>query len=103
MTTNMILVGGPCINAAAAKAMGSDEPLCGDAAGIAPGTAVIKLFEHGSTVSMLVAGYDKEDTRRAAKVVAEYKDWADKLVGKEVVVKGTSMSDIDVSVPVATP
>lgn len=103
MTTNMILVGGPCINSAAASAMGSDEPLCGEASGIAAGTAVIKLLEHGDTVSLLVAGYDKDDTRRAAKVLAEYRDWADKLVGKEVVVTGTSMADIDVSAPSATP
>jgi len=103
LTTNMLLVGGPCINSAAAKVMGSDEPLCGDASGIAPGTAIIKLFEHGDTVSVIVAGYDAQDTRRATKVLAEYKDWADKLVGKEVVVTGTSMADIDVSAPVATP
>lgn len=103
MSTNMLLVGGPCINSAAAKVMGSDEPLCGDASGIAPGTAIIKLFEHGDTVSVIVAGYDAQDTRRATKVLAEYKDWADKLVGKEVVVTGTSMADIDVSAPVATP
>lgn len=103
LTTNMVLVGGPCINSAAAKALGSDEPLCGEASGIAAGTAVIKLLEHGDTVSLLVAGYDKDDTRRAAKVLAEYRDWADKLVGKEVVVTGTSMADIDVSAPAATP
>ena len=58
-----------------------------------------KLFQNGEHVAMLVAGWSKEDTRRATRVVSEYQNWADKLVGMEVVVTGTSLSDIDVSAP----
>jgi hypothetical protein len=99
MSMNMIVVGGPCINTAAAKLMGSDSALCGEASGLSAGQAVIKLFENNGYVAMLVAGYDKADTRRACKVVAEYEDWADKFVGDELVVSGTSMADIDVATP----
>ncbi len=96
---NMILVGGPCINPAAATIMGSSTPMCGEESGIEPGTAIIKLFENDGNVAMLVAGYNADDTRRAAKVVAEYENYAAQLTGMEVVVTGTSMSDIEVSAP----
>ena len=98
---NMIVVGGPCINAVAAKLMGSDEPLCGEAAGISQGTAVIKLFESGDKVALVVAGYSAEDTRRASNVLASYKSYKAQLTGMEVEVTGTSMSDIKVSAPAA--
>ncbi|MBI2147181.1 S-layer protein [Candidatus Woesearchaeota archaeon] len=98
-TQNLIAVGGPCINSVAATLMGSSAPLCGEASGLKAGQAVIKLFENGDNVAMLVAGWSAADTRRATKVVAEYKDYADKLVGSEVVVSGTSGSDITVSAP----
>jgi hypothetical protein len=96
---NLILVGGPCINVAAATLMGSSSPLCGAASGLSEGEAVVKLFENGDNVAMLVAGWSAADTRRATKVVAEYQDYADKLVGSEVVVTGTSLSDINVRAP----
>ena len=96
---NMIVVGGPCINSAAAALMGSSEPLCGEASGLQEGQGMLKLFENGDNVAMLVAGWSKADTRRATRVASGYEDWADKLVGSEVIVTGTSMSDIDVSAP----
>ena len=97
---NMILVGGPCVNAAAAKLMGSNEPLCGDKSGIKPGEAIVKLFENDGYTSMLVAGYEAADTRRATKVISQYGMYANDLVGDEVVVKGTSLTDIKVMQPV---
>ena len=96
---NLIVVGGPCINSVAATLMGSSTPLCGEASGLKPGEAVIKLFENGDNVAMLVAGWSAADTRRATKVVAEYGDYAEDLTGSEVVVTGTSGSDITVSAP----
>jgi len=96
---NMILVGGPCVNAAAAKIMGSSEPLCGDKSGIKPGEAIVKLFENDGYTSMLVAGYDAADTRRATKVVSQYGMYASDLHGSSVVVKGTSLTDIKVMQP----
>ncbi|MDO8642135.1 MAG: S-layer protein [Candidatus Woesearchaeota archaeon] len=98
---NIVAVGGPCINSVAAKWMGSDTPLCGAESGLEEGSAVIKLYEHaGGKMGLLVAGWSAADTRRATKVLAEYSSYADKLVGKEVVVQpGTASGEIMVSAP----
>ena len=64
-------------------------------AGFAPGKAIVKLFENKGKVAVLVAGYDALDTRRAARVLANHQDYV--LKGKEVVVTGTSLTDIRVS------
>jgi len=68
LASNAIVVGGPCINAAAATLMGNPE-VCGE--GFVPGEAMIKLFENEGKVAMLVAGYEAEDTRTACKLVAD--------------------------------
>ena len=65
--SNAIVVGGPCINAAAADLMDNPE-VCGE--GFVLGEAMIKLFENEGKVAMLVAGYEAEDTRTACKLVA---------------------------------
>ncbi len=93
---NAIVVGGPCANSAAATLMGSPSDC---AAGFEEGKAMIKLFENGDNVAVLVAGYSAMDTRRAARVLANYETYKAKLVGKEVVVAGTSFTDITVSAP----
>ena len=89
---NAIVVGGPCANSAAAALMGNPENC---AAGFEPGKAMIKLFESGNKVSLLVAGYSGDDTRRAARVLANHGMYD--LSGDEIVVSGTSMTDIRVS------
>ncbi|MBR9676753.1 hypothetical protein GOV04_01310 [Candidatus Woesearchaeota archaeon] len=95
---NLIVVGGPCINTAAQRLMGSSSPLCGEASGLSANTATVKLFEQSNgNVAMLVAGWTASDTRRATRVVADYDKYS--LSGDEVVVTGTSLSDISVSAP----
>ncbi|MFO8016123.1 MAG: S-layer protein [Candidatus Woesearchaeota archaeon] len=96
-TQNLIAVGGPAINKASAVLMGLDFPASGDESGIESGTAMIKLYENGDNVAMVVAGYDAEDTRRATTVMANHEDYD--LSGDEVVVTGTSLSDITVNAP----
>ena len=92
---NSILVGGPCANAAAAEVMGNPAD-CTE--GLEPGKGIIKLFEHGNgNVAVLVAGYNDAGLRRAAHVLANYKDYASILKGKEVEVTGTSLTDIQVN------
>ncbi|MBS3101094.1 hypothetical protein J4204_03095, partial [Candidatus Woesearchaeota archaeon] len=82
---NSILVGGPCANAATATVMGNPAEC---AAGFTPGEGRIELFEHtNGNVAMLVAGYAALDTRNAAQVVANYKDYKANLKGTKVVVK----------------
>ncbi len=100
---NAIVVGGPCANAAAAEVMGMPTP-CGKDFSV--GKAMIKLYEQANgNVAMLVAGYDAADTRRAARVVANYAQWQDsgKLKGTEVEVSGTSFTDISVAAPAPKP
>ena len=84
---NTILVGGPCANTAAATVLGNPVD-CAD--GFEPGVGRIELYEHtNGNVAMLVAGYAAVDTRNAAAVVANYKDYAGKLKGTKVkVTKG---------------
>jgi len=94
---NTIAVGGPCANAAASELMGAPEP-CGKDFSV--GNAMVRLYEHANgNVGMLVAGYAAADTRRAARVVANYEEWqtAGKLQGLKVEVTGTSFSDISVA------
>ena len=96
---NLILVGGACANAATAAVQGvtyQAEPEC--YAGLAPGEAIIKLYEQSTgKVAMVVAGRNATDTRRATRVVSNYDAY--NLSGKEVKVTGTSVTDIRVSVP----
>ncbi|MCX6706896.1 MAG: hypothetical protein NT001_02025, partial [Candidatus Woesearchaeota archaeon] len=95
-TQNLILIGGPCANEAAKVIMGATDDCT---AGFESGKAMIKLYENGGNVAMVVAGFSAADTRRATTVIAKYADYASKLTGTEVVVSGTSLSDITVSAP----
>ncbi|MBI4438352.1 S-layer protein [Candidatus Woesearchaeota archaeon] len=93
---NAIVVGGPCANTAAAELMGNPADCV---AGFEEGKAMVKLFENGDNVAVLVAGYSAMDTRRASRVLANYDMYKSKLVGKEVSVAGTSLTEITVSAP----
>ncbi len=100
---NTIIVGGPCANAAAAEVMGMPTP-CGKDFSV--GKAMVKLYEQANgNVAMLVAGYDAADTRRAARVVANYAQWQEsgKLKGTVVEVSGTRFTDISVAAPAPKP
>jgi hypothetical protein len=90
---NMIVVGGPCANAVARELMGATAATCTE--GFTEGKAMIKLYEQGTKVAMLVAGYSALDTRRASRVLANYDMYA--LSGMEVEVSGTTLTDISVS------
>ena len=89
---NAVVVGGPCANDIAADLLGNPADC---SAGFVDGEAVLKLWEHSNgNVALLVAGFSALDTRRAARVLANYKDYSGALKGKEVKVKGTTLSDI---------
>ncbi len=95
---NLIVVGGPCVNPIAAKLMGSDAPLCGEASGLEEGKAVIRMYETGAgKVAIMVAGWSALDTRRGTRVLSDHAEYA--LSGSEVEVTGTSLTQIDVSMP----
>ncbi len=79
ITQNVILVGGPCANSAAAVVMGNPADC---AAGFEAGKALIQLFENDGNVAMLVAGYSAADTRAATGVIANYGDYV--LTGEKM-------------------
>ena len=96
---NSIVLGGPCANTAAAILLDNPEP-CGK--DFSPNTAIIKLIEHDNgNVALLVAGYDAIDTRRAARVVAEYGKHQEskEFVGMELEITGTSFTNINIAAP----
>jgi hypothetical protein len=68
---NWVVVGGSCINTAAAQLLGSSTPLCGAdftaATGVGAGQFLIQTFERtDGTFATLVAGYNAGDTTNAA-------------------------------------
>jgi hypothetical protein len=96
---NVISVGGPCINEVTAEVMGLTYPACGADSGMSENEGLIKLYESGDKVAIVVAGWAAEDTTRATRVLADYKTYqeAGKLVGTEIKVTGTSATDFTVS------
>tara|TARA_Y100000310_G_scaffold345815_1_gene470408 strand:- start:22663 stop:24909 length:2247 start_codon:yes stop_codon:yes gene_type:complete len=90
-THNLILVGGPCANPLAESL---DFGVSCSGWDLKEGEAIIKIVDNGNKVAMLVAGTEALDTRRAAKVVANWNDYT--LAGTEALVKGTTLTDITV-------
>lgn len=88
---NLILVGGPCANSLVETLFGYT---C-DGWTFQEGEAVVKLVANGDKVAMLVAGTTADDTRRAAKAVANYASYS--FSGTEAMVSGTSLTDITVA------
>ncbi len=95
---NAIIVGGPCVNTAAATVLGNPTPCT---KGFVEGKAMVKLVEQtNGNVAMIIAGYSALDTRRAARVVAEGTKLAELDAGvSEVEVAGTTLTEATVSVP----
>jgi hypothetical protein len=98
---NLILVGGPCANAAAAVIMGNPENCV---AGFEAGKAKVKLYENSGKVAMLVAGATALDTRGAAQFVAQYEKNKATFSGAtdEIALTVTSLSSITASIPTKT-
>ena len=92
---NAILVGGPCANLAAATALGNPADCT---AGFEAGKGIIQVVEKSGKVAMIVAGYSAKDTRTAASVVANYKDYAGELTGQKVEVTTATSSVREVEV-----
>lgn len=88
---NLIVVGGSCVNTVAAELLGASYPLCGAdfeaKSGAGSGAFLIQTFSRsGGKVATLVAGYNAEDTTKAAKYLTT--QTVDTMVGKKY--KGTS-------------
>ena len=90
---NIVAVGGPCANSVVAELMGNPAD-CGTALGIESGQALIKLFENGDYVALVVAGQDAMDTRLASQIVANWEDYD--LSGDEMIATTVSESSLSV-------
>ena len=88
---NVIVVGGPCVSTVAAEMLGNPDE-CTE--GFEPGVGRILVQEHGANVAMLVAGYAADETRQAAAVVNNHRDYD--FEGTELEVSGTNMANLDV-------
>ena len=84
LNTNLIVFGKASDNTISDLLVGSVNNL------LSPGEGMIKLFENNGKVQLLITGLTPDDTRKAAKVLQNYKDYG--LSGKEVIVTG-SMSN----------
>jgi len=95
-STNIIAVGGPCANTVSAELLGNPENC---AEGFEPGKAVIRAWDQGDTVSILVAGYESQETQGASRVLAQHEDYD--LSGTEVEVVVADLNSITVQAPSA--
>lgn len=88
---NVVAVGGPAVNRITAELLGVTFPTYGaGVAGLAEGTGILELKDHGTNQALLVFGWDADDTRRAALVVRNAD--AFELAGKtSATVSGTSL------------
>ena len=87
---HLLLVGGPCANDVVADVFMSCSEWSYSA-----GQGVIQMVDNGNNVAMLVAGTNAADTRLAAKVLANYENYAADLAGKDMVtVSGSSISSV---------
>lgn len=86
---NLIVVGGPCVNTVAARLL--DNPAdCTE--GFTEGSAMLKLFDNGRRVALLVAGYSAMDTQGASRVLAQSGDY--NLDGMEAELTVTSVNNV---------
>lgn len=88
-----IIVGGPCINAVAARLMNYPAN-CME--GFDVGKAVIRMYGlDNNNTAMLVAGATAMDTKRATFVVSNYNQYA--LEGEEMIVSKVNLKDVSVN------
>ncbi len=78
--SNLLLVGGPCVNSATAEWLGVPAGSCGTDSGIGMNSGLIRLMESAGKTALIVAGWETEDTQRAASSVSS------DLLGDELLV-----------------
>jgi hypothetical protein len=93
---NLIIVGGPCANTAAASFLGNPANC---AEGFEPGKAMIVAKETSGKVAILVAGYESQETLGASYVLADYGTYLADVAGSEVEVVASDLSDLQVMSP----
>ena len=76
--------------------MGND--VCGE--GFTQGKGLIKMWETGDYMALLVAGYEADDTLAAVDVIVNYDDYATEFAGKSEVEVTTATKEVTEVVPV---
>ena len=90
---NLILFEGPCDNSLTADFLAKTYPACGADSGFTEGEGYVELKDNGDNVAMIVAGWEGDDTKRAAKVVANPSSF--ELDGKTAIVVTGTTFDLD--------
>ena len=87
---NLIVVGGPAVNRAAAALLGLTYPTYGAEQDVIPENgAVLKLMPNGEKWALIAAGWEAGNTRQATSVLADHADYATELDGNmEVTIGG---------------
>ena len=92
--TNLLVVGGPCANTIAAELLGNPADC---AEGFEAGMGMIRTFETGDNVAVLVAGFSAEDTVQSTQVLARAATaGVDELMGDHVEVVVAGANDVTV-------
>ncbi len=72
LASDVVVVGGPCVNELAAKLLDTAYPACEEASGITKDTALVQVFQNAfgsGKVAFLVAGWEAADTENAASAL----------------------------------
>jgi hypothetical protein len=91
---NLIVVGRLCENRMADKLMNFPSS-CDMSNQLSPGQGLLKLYDNGNTIQLLVTGYDADSTRKAAKILANLieeqleGDVIPEFRGSKVLIEGT--------------
>ena len=93
LNKNLIIVGGPCVNSAAAYFYGYPEDC---AEGFAPGRAKIELFRNGRGIAMIVAGFSAEDTQTAGNILSHYEDYSSNFAGELLRVSSAWLTELKI-------
>ena len=93
---NLLVIGGPCANSIAYELMGND--VCGE--GFTQGKGLIKMWETGDYMALLVAGYEADDTLAAVDVIVNYDDYATEFDGKSEVEVTTATKTVTEITPI---
>jgi hypothetical protein len=98
--SNLVVVGGPCVNTVAAAALGVTYPACEASSTIPTGAALIKVVDSPYTtgkVVLVAAGWEAANTRAATSVLQQYNTKLAGVTASSVTVTGT------VGAPIVTP
>ena len=91
LDSNLIVIGGPCVNSIANDLMNNPADCT---KGFESGKGMIKSFNNSGKTQILIAGNTSLDTRIAARALVNYQDYD--MDSNPVITYGTSLDDVNV-------